>query len=511
VSAELDRELVEAELEGRVEWAHARGHVYDAAVWQLVAGRAKEGLESLRATVTACPDADAPAVDPRWAVVAGEPERAARAARDLLRLPSDFVPGYREYIRTLYAVIADDPETASESLEALRAVAGERRGGAPAGAVEILGGLVERSPQAVEAGVEALLAWHLRRGRARSEIFNSARAAVSLDAIVTLLLAHARGFSIDVREQFRAAAIPLLVLHVREWRGEPLPDALPLRLHVDLVAGEWLRMHGLSLAAAPPARAAARPRQRRPLATDVDEAVARSVLEERTRAGRGSRLQLSCWTLMLGDTAAARRHLVEAAEAARRQWRESTPPGHLLDRILASRTGLPNQNHLREHFALALTLRDEEAVAETAALLRAWDERRPLDDPYRHTYGYLDLIRHLLDGLHVSRNDAETVLGLLSDIRVACVGLADGTPELVARGVRGMLQQHAAALERKTSPDLPICFPAAHVAVAAEQLGLEIELGDEYRSWSAPVVLSERAGKVGRMPVDLLGTPLWHQ
>jgi hypothetical protein len=129
------------------------------------------------------------------------------------------------------------------------------------------------------------------------------------------------------------------------------------------------------------------------------------------------------------------------------------------------------------------------------------------DHPYEHANGYLDLIRHLLAGVHVARSDAEAVLGP----RVACVGLAERTPELIARGVRGMLQQYAAALERKTSPDLPICFPAVHVAVAAQRLGLEFELESEYRVHAAPVVLSERGGNVGRIPIDLLGAALWHQ
>jgi hypothetical protein len=187
-------------------------------------------------------------VDPRWAVVSGEFDSAARAAGDLLRLPSDdFVSGYREYIRTLYAIIADDGEAARKSLDELRAVGHSRRGGAPAGAIEVLSGLVDRSSEATAAGVAALLAQHLRRARARSEIFNSARAVISLDAVVALLLAHRRGFGVNVPEPYRAAAVPLLVLHVDEWRGEPLPHALPLRLQADLVAGDWLRIHGLSL------------------------------------------------------------------------------------------------------------------------------------------------------------------------------------------------------------------------------------------------------------------------
>jgi hypothetical protein len=353
------------------------------------------------------------------------------------------------------------------------------------------------------------LGWHLRRGRARSEIFNSARAVVSLDAAVALQLAHLRGLTVAVREEYRSAALPLLVLHLREWRGEPLPHALPLRLRVDLVAGEWLRMHGLSLATAPPPSAAARPRQRRRLRTEVDETVVQSVLEERIRAGRGGRLQLACWALMLGETATARTHVVEAAEAARRQWRDSSPPGHLRGRILARRAELPNPNHLREHFALALTLGDESALAETGRLLEAWDKRLPLDQPYWHTYGYLDLLRHLLAGVHVRPGDAESIFGPLDDVRVACAGLAGGAPVLVARGVRGMLEQHAAGLERKSSPGLPICFPAVHVAVAARRLGLEFEPEDQDRTYDVPVVLSEHGGKVGRLPVDLLGAALW--
>jgi hypothetical protein len=505
VSAEIDPELVQAELSARVEWARTNGHVYDVAVWRLVAGQAEEGLETLRAAITNA----AWALDPRWAVVSGDWDRATSAAKDALRMADTWVAGHREYMRALYALIADEADIGREGVDALRAAAPGRRSAAPAGAVELLGGLVDGSSRAVEAGVEALLAWHLRRARARSEIFNSARAVVSLDAVVALLLAHRRGLDVNVPEQYRSAALPLLVLHLREWRGEPLPHALPLQLRVDLVAGEWLRLHGLSLAAAPQQRAAAPRRHRRRLQAEVEEAAVRFVLEERIRARRGSPLQLVSWALMLGDTGAARVQLVGAAEAARRQWQESAPTRPLVRRILERANALPNQNYLREHFALALLLVDDRALAETSELLRAWDERLLLDHPYSHAHGYLDLIRHLLDNVPVARTDVEAVTGPLSDVRVACTGLVERSPTLLARGLRGMLEQHAAALERKTAPDPPICFPAAHVAAAAQRTGVQFELESDYESHDVPVVLAERAGKVGRMPLDLLATALW--
>src|SRR5687768_10966577 len=69
------------------------------------------------------------------------------------------------------------------------------RGGQPSQVADIPRGLLARDAIRVTAGLEALLAWHLRRARARSEIFNSSRGVISLEAIVALLLAHKRGLA----------------------------------------------------------------------------------------------------------------------------------------------------------------------------------------------------------------------------------------------------------------------------------------------------------------------------
>jgi hypothetical protein len=506
---QVDPELVLAELEQRAEWARAHGHVYELAVWQLLLGRAEEGLETLRR-------AAGEQIDPRVAVVAGEWERAADAAARALDESPSYVAGYREYIRALYALVTGDAAAAKEQLAGLRAHVASRApraGGAPPGAVELLEGLLDEAAGSVETGVDALLSWHMRRARARSDIFNSGRAVVALDAVVGLLLAHRRGLTVDVAAKYRAASVPLLVVHLAEWRGEPLQRALPVSVDVDLVAGPWLSLHGLELAAPPTGRPHARRTETRPRrrAAELDEDAVRAELAGRLQGRLGSPWQLSSWAAMLGDWDGARSLLAEAAAAARRQWEESAPRTRPFGRLLGRDSTLPNNNYVREHFGLALAVGDEDALRVTSEILQGWDERLALEAPYAHAHGYLDLVRHLLAGAEVSRAEAGTVLGPLRDGRVACVGLAERSPELVERGLRGMLGEHAGTLERQSSPPPPICAPAVHLAAAAQRLGVSVELDEDARVYDVPIAVAADGRKVGRLRADLLGTELWRR
>lgn len=214
-------------------------------MWQLVCGRAEEGFETLRSLAR-----DAADLDPRWALVAGYDARAERDAAELLHDSARrYVPGYREYIEAVHALIAGDADAARRSLAELtaRVEATTKLPHVPAGAVGLLGGLLDENADELGRGLDALLAWHVRRARARSEIFNSADAAVSVDAVVTLLLAHRTGVAVPVDQRYRSASLPILVVHVEEWRGEPVAPQTMLRATVDLVAGEWLRLHGVDV------------------------------------------------------------------------------------------------------------------------------------------------------------------------------------------------------------------------------------------------------------------------
>jgi hypothetical protein len=238
-------ELLRQELDRRLDWTRSHGHLRQLAVWQLVCGRAVEGLETLRSLAR-----DAPDLDPRWALAAGDYARAERDAAELLHDSSRrYVPGYREYIEAVYALIAGDADAARRSVAELtaRVETTKRLPHVPAGAVSLLGGLLDESAGELTRGLDSLLAWHVRRARARSEIFNSADAVVSVDAVMTLLLAHRRGIALRVDQRYRRASLPILVVHVEEWRGEPIAPQTMLRGTVDLVAGEWLRLQGVDV------------------------------------------------------------------------------------------------------------------------------------------------------------------------------------------------------------------------------------------------------------------------
>jgi hypothetical protein len=425
-----------------------------------------------------------------------------------------YVPGSREYRGATLGLIARDDVQArafQSDLDRFVETHGKLRGGEPSGVGHITGGLLELDADRVTRGVEALLGWHLRRARARSDVFNSSRGVVSLDAVVALLLAHRSGLSVPVDTKYRAARVPLLAVHLTEWQGRPLERARPLSFVTDLVAGPWLRSHDIDIQDVPPVT----PRQRaekvataprRAVAIGADAEGLRRALERRLELGGGS-WQLASWSLMLGDVAGAREHLRSAAAKARARWQESMPrPGGAM-RWVRKEQALPNQNFVREHFALALVLSDEAGLRESGLHLRAWlrtQEARgwPI---YGHAFGYLDLICDLFGGDR-TRPDPAEVDGVQGpgSTRVAAIGLARRDPSLVREGLEGILADHARTLERKTSPPPPppISATAVQLAVAARRLGVPVAVDERHAAW--PVLVEG-----GRLPCDLLGRALW--
>lgn len=525
-------EVLDAELRARRDHGPAS---LDKAVWHLLCGEPDQGLEAIRRHLAVVPE-----TRESWhrraelAVVASDWELASTEARLFLRDFADrYVPGYREYSRAVLALIAgDEGEAAAQVNQLVGYVATHQRfrSGEPAKVVGIPAGLLSLDTARVAAGIEALLDWHLHRARARSEVFNSSRGVVCLDAVVALLLAHRRGLSVPVAATYRAARLPLLAIHLHEWQGEPLARNLPLELQADLVAGPWLRVQGIAITDPPPPRQLARRRTERRLgSSEVDEAIVREYLHRREQAAEGSAWQLASWALMLGDPDRGRGHLRSAAERARQSWQATAPQPSMVMRWLRQSQALPNHNYVRSHFALALALGEEDALRETSRLLQAWmaavsneDARRgsqpapPSLARYAHASGYLDLLCDLLDlATHRPMEDeAEHVGGLLPSIRVACIALVERDRVVFEHGLNGMLAEHAQTLERRTSPPPPVCESAVHLAVAAHRLGLAFTANERYRCYPVPIVVRDEPGgsgrgRLGRLPCDLLGTELW--
>jgi hypothetical protein len=214
-----------------------------------------------------------------------------------------------------------------------------------------------------------------------------------------------------------------------------------------------------------------------------------------------------------------------AAADAHRAWRESAPPQSRGMRRLWRVSDLPNHNLVREHFALALAAGDEDAVAETSGLLAAWGDA--MDDDMRrrglppraegrfgHANGYLDLLGGLVGSPRpeLSRADAEQIMGPAASMRVACVGLVEHDARLVATALGDMLDAHAGALERTSSPPSAVHEPSVHVAVVARHLGIDVDVDERFASHPVPVEIRNLPGyegRVGRLPCDLLGRPLW--
>ena len=505
MSEPVDRGLLEAELRARREHASSGR---ERAVWCLLLGAPGESLAALRSDFERGEERPSVWPDVGLAFLAADPElpaRAATIARDHL---DRYVAGYREYVAALLALIADDEDDARAQTARLVSFVNTHdklRSGHPAAVAQIPRGLLENDPQLLTEGVSALLAWHLRRARARSEVFNSARAMVCNEAVVALLLATRRGvqMDVDVAGKYRRASLPMLVIHIREWNGKPLPRAMPFQVESDVVAGPWLQAAGVHvgdhLAPAPapapvrPPRTSVRKRQ-----ADVDAQVVLESLRRSVEAGLGSRWQLASWALILGDVPRARSALNAAGSDARRRWLGE---------------GGRNHNVIREHLGFALALGDEQGLAETIPPLQAWMRSvEHFQARYAHAGGYLDVVCDLLGGAVPGRDEAERVLGPLSSTPVACVGLVEADADLLAEGLDGMLAEHARTLERRASPPPPVCEPAVHLAVTARRLGIDVRIDDRFTSHLVPIEVLDppsRERKVGRVPCDLLGRALW--
>lgn len=516
MSHDVDPALLAAELRARAE--HAR-HPYDTAVWRLVGGdptagldAIRRGLPALKATTTAQPSTGFDAA--RLALVADDPAAPSLATAAIDDALARFIAGDRQYHAAMLAIIAGDDTRAAAfqaDLDAFTASHDAFRSGQPSGVADISRGLLARDAAMTNAGVSTLLAWHLRRVRARSDFFNSSRGVISLDAIVALILAHRRGLAISVGPEYRSAKMPLLVLHIADWDGRPLPRAKPIQLVTDLVAGPWLRTHGIAIEDPPPfspskAQGATRTARAPTASTPEQQEAARQALAARVR-GPGSPWQLAGWSLMLGDVSGAREHLARKAAEVRQQWQASAPSGGGLSRLFSKDRALPNPNYVRSHFGFALALGDEAGLRESGAALQAWlrtQEGRGWGI-YAHTVGYLDLVCDLVAGGDRSRpprTEVEQVIGLLPSTRVAAIALVDRDPALFRTGLEEMLSQHATSLERKTAPPPPICEPAVHLAAAARRLGVPVQVDERFAAWPVPV-------EGARLPCDLLGRAIW--
>lgn len=501
----IDPGLVRAELLARRDAAQS---AIEAALWCLPLGVPGEGLGILERAVGHGSEVPANLLGLSAALFVGDAERAGALASDALGDLDRYVVGYREYLGALFALAAGDDAGASAQLDALeRAVSGrdKLRSGHPTAVTAIPRGLGAGDAAEVARGVDAALAWHVRRARARSDIFNSARALVSFDAVLGVLLAAARGMAVDVAPTYRPAALRMMIILTEEWEGRPLPRRLAYGLSADLVAGPWLERLGVALpGASGPAGAAPRPAAPRRAPRRTTDAAAspesvRAAIEAKVDAGLGSPWQLASWSLMLGNVAHARARLVDAARSLEQQWRGEADP---------------NPNVVREHFALALVLGEERAQRDTTVVLQRWmasSERR--QPRYAHASGALDLVCDVLAGRPVERADAARVIPPLASLPVACAGLVDRDPVLLGEGLDGMLAEHGRTLERKTSPPPALCSWAMYVAIAATRLGLAFTVDERYAAHAVPVDVRHPSGtaRSGRVPCDLLGRAVWNR
>ena len=499
------------------------------ATWQLLLGEVAESLETLSTVHAAMPaDVDPAARPAALALLAGDPDAARRqAARDLAR-PATWVRGWREFHGAMLALLAREDTEARRHVEALETYAsGHSRlpSGPSTTVATLLRGFLDADRDQVDSGLATLLEWHLRSARSRSsERFNSANGAICLDAIVALLVAHERKIAPPVNPKYRRAALPALVIHINEFDGQPIPRLLELSIESDLVAGAWLTRHGLDLGTPGPADARPKARQvvrRRSVGTaDVEPSVVRDHLRRQVADGRGSQWQLLSWSLMIGDLATARRHLELAVEDARRRWHESAPAaGGFLGTFLR-RAERPNQNFVREHFGLALAAGDESGLRDAGNELRAWldavqeDERRQgrsILPAYRHANGFLDYVADLL-GPRGPRVSADQVSTLPRHLHAACIGLERGSADIVQQTLDAALEQHAAALERRTSPPPPVSLEALQIAAIARMRGLEVGAPERFGAYPVPIVIRDGPGdrgRIGRLEADLMGRRLF--
>jgi hypothetical protein len=522
--------LVEAELTLRRDHAPS---LLARAIWELVLGDVDTSLATLREQVAELTRERTGgfhgAVLP---LIVGDDATAADEARRELAQPSEqWVPGWRQYRASMLALIAGDDAAAVEQIAELELFAETRErlsSGPPTSVAKVPAGILTADADRVSSGLDDYLGWHLRSARSRSDRFNSDRGVISLDAVAWVLIAQRRGTTVRVDTRYRRAEVPLLAVHLTEWQGQPVDRGARLFLETDLVATPWLAARGLRL---PDMPVAAGPRggRRMPRPPSVampklePYAVAEHV-RELLDGGRDSAWQLMSWALMLGDPARARAELRKALANARREWELSTPAsGGLLRRLWRSQD-LPNPNHVREHFALALVAADEQGEREAHAILRDWMDATEADarrrgmtfagHPYGHASGYLDFIADLLAPGARPRAPVDTVIGPMPTARTACVALLTRDAEMLRRALDEALAEHARTLERRTSPPPPLCRPAIEFAAAARRLGIAVDTDPRYAAHPVPIIIRDppdSAGAVGRLPCDLMGQAIFTQ
>ena len=512
MSDKEDRALLEAELRARRDRTPPS---LAKATWQMLLGEAEDGLSLLRTYYEQIPrERNRSQPLESLALLLGEPEAAAKEARaSLEHTEQRWIPGWREYRRSMLALIAQDDEAARRHVGELDAYANrhERLSHGPAATIaNIPRGLLAGDAERVATGLNAYLDWHLRSARSQSEKFNSAEGVIALDAIVALLVAHQRGLSVAVDARYRRALVPLLAVWLTHWEGRALDKGVKLSLESDLVAGRWLAARGLALADAP-SGIGVRGGRREAAARRVGKAeLEASVVVDHLRAllarGHGSTWQLISWAFITGDVNAARQQLAAGAARARRQWESMTPL---------------NQNYVREHLALTLVAGDDKGFDEICRLLRAWmdaQHERLYEKvgptlAYGHADGYVDFLADLLSASERQRirADVETVNGP-QGARTACVGLQRRDSTTFEQGLNDMLGEHVRTLERRTSPPPPLCAPAIYLAAAARRLGLPFQTDPAYAKHDVPFIIREppgSRGEIGRLPCDLMGTALF--
>ena len=248
--------LLRAELEQRVAFADRIGNCHGSGAWRLLLGDPGGGIEAMRRCVAVPPEPERSLVDVELAVVAGEWDRAVAAARLAVGGPTDrHVAGFRPFLRGLLSAISgDDGALRGHLLQADREARGKEHLASrhPTAVLDILRGLADGDAATIDAGLDALLSWHARRARSRSEIFNSDRGVVAWLAVVAILVAHHRALRVTVSRERRHAVLPFLLVHLESFEGVPLPRALQLSARVDLVAAPWLRAQGVEIDELPP-------------------------------------------------------------------------------------------------------------------------------------------------------------------------------------------------------------------------------------------------------------------
>jgi hypothetical protein len=508
--------LLAAELHARAE----RSGGLERSIWQLAGGEAEASLETLHAIPPATGEAHY--WDRRWVVpvLRGDWSRGAAEARAHLEQFGDrFVPGYRELLGCLLSLIAADEAAARNHLERLRSYVARHdrlRSRHPSVVAEIAEGLLAGDPARLAIGLDGLLDWHLRRTRSNSDMRNSSSGVMSMDAIVILLLAHRRGLRVPVAGKYRSARVPLLVIAMTEWHGQPLGRDVQLSLETDLVAGPWLASQGLHLEpdlqatqSRPPKGGLRRPTRRSLGAPEVPAATVAGYLRRTLDKQVWPTWQRISAAIMLGDAQRARAELFAAAEEMRSRRQRGPKLGG---------SDLPHPRNVLQHFGLALAMADGATMGELTPLLRAYVGHPSMHPtaqltPFGVELGYLLFISVLLDRDGPQPTDEQArIVGAPYRIGPACYGLYLRDGAALSEHLNAALGEHCRQLERRSAPPPILCEPVIHVAVAAHRLGIPIEMEPRYFEHPAPIVLREPPdfnGEIGRLPCDLLGRALW--